>query len=398
MKRLGLMLIVLLSFGSVWALESNEEMTVLQGLQEDENFSTLVSLLETSGLAEQLSGSGDITLFAPTNEAFAALGEDTLASLGKDATVLGQVLQSHVLAGAYPVLDLSKAEAGTLMDSAEVPFIIEQTAGGLTVNGVNMVATDVDNVYSDGIVHVISEVIVPASMIAADTNGDGNVDNDDLAAPAAGTTTLTDMNNDGVIDGNDVADSNSDGVTDEQDYLAAGFTDSNNDGVIDALDFADTTSNTTATDTTTSDTATTTTTSDTTDSDTMTAMNITDTNNDGTIDSDDVTDSNDDGVIDSQDLMAVGITDMNNDGLVDSSDMMDSNNDGMIDATDMNATNMNATTTGTDDSATDDTNTATTETTLVSDSDTDGQNNCEDNDDAIDSDGDGTDTDQCSAN
>jgi uncharacterized surface protein with fasciclin (FAS1) repeats len=354
MKKQGIRLlaIVLLSYlGFALALESNEDISILQGLQEDENFTTLVRLLESSGLSADLEAGGDITLFAPSNEAFDALGAEQLTSLSNDAAALTDVLQLHVLQGGYSVLELNRAEEGSLSSLSGEPYVIAQSGGGLTVNGADLVSTDVDNVYSNGVVHVISNVIVPAGMMAnADTNGDGVVDATGGTTSGATSAALTDLNADGVIDANDVADSNNDGVIDEQDYTAAGLTDSNGDGVVDELDL--TTLDTSAT-----------------DSSGATTMNptLTDTNGDGTLDVADVTDTNNDGVVDEVDYAAVGMTDTNNDGVIDDNDTV------MTD--EMTSTS----------------------TTIVSDSDEDNENNCEDNDDMIDSDGDGTDTDQCNA-
>jgi uncharacterized surface protein with fasciclin (FAS1) repeats len=361
MKKQGIRLLVvalLTCLGVAFALESNEDITILQGLQEDENFTTLVSLLESSGLSADLGAGGDITLFAPTNDAFDALGAEQLTSLSNDAAALTEVLQLHVMQGGYSVLDLNGAEEGSLSSLSGEPYVIAQSGGGLTVNGADLVSTDVDNVYSNGIVHVISNVIVPAGMMAnADTNGDGVVDAADATAGGVTGMVLTDVNADGVIDANDVADSNNDGVVDELDYTAAGLTDSNGDGVVDELDI--TTLDTTTTDTTA------------TDSSGATMMNptltLTDTNGDGTLDVADVTDTNNDGVVDEADYIAVGMTDTNNDGVIDDNDTVMTG--------EMTSTS----------------------TTLVSDSDSDNQNNCEDNDDMIDSDGDGTDTDQCNS-
>jgi uncharacterized surface protein with fasciclin (FAS1) repeats len=163
-KRALLAATLVASLGSALALESNEELTILQGLQEDENFTTLVSLLESSGLAEQLSAAGSVTLFAPNNAAFEALGEDQLTTLSGDTAALTTILQLHVLQGEYPVIDLDKAEEGTLSSLSGEPYLIEQSTGGLMVNGAGLDSTDVDNVYSNGIVQVVDSVILPAAM------------------------------------------------------------------------------------------------------------------------------------------------------------------------------------------------------------------------------------------
>jgi uncharacterized surface protein with fasciclin (FAS1) repeats len=181
-KKVFSSLVVVASLGSALALESNEEITILQGLQEDENFTTLVSLLESSGLSEQLSAAGDITLFAPTNAAFEALGEEQLSGLAQDTAALTDILNLHVLEGAYTVLDLDKVEEGSLSSLGGEAYVFEQSAGGLMVNGSGLESTDVDNVYSNGIVQVVSSVILPESMQAAE----------DAATDDAATDTATD--------------------------------------------------------------------------------------------------------------------------------------------------------------------------------------------------------------
>jgi uncharacterized surface protein with fasciclin (FAS1) repeats len=265
-KRSLLSVALAAGLGSALALETNEEITILQGLQEDENFTTLVSLLESSGLAEELSAAGDVTLFAPTNEAFEALGEDQLTTLSGDSAALTEVLQLHVLQGEYPVLDLSRAEEGTLSSITGEPYVIEQTASGLSVNDGDLVSTDVDNFYSNGVVHVISNVLVPAAQAAADDTAETTTDT--TTGVAVGT--LTDANADGLIDINDVSDSNGDGVIDEQDYTAAGITDTNGDGVIDEQDITatDAVPTDTTEDTSTDDSSTDATTDDATTDDT----------------------------------------------------------------------------------------------------------------------------------
>ena len=60
-------------------------------------FSTLVSLLEATGLDRTLDAAGSFTVFAPTNDAFAALGQDTLDALANDPDTLADILLYHVL-------------------------------------------------------------------------------------------------------------------------------------------------------------------------------------------------------------------------------------------------------------------------------------------------------------
>jgi uncharacterized surface protein with fasciclin (FAS1) repeats len=233
LKRSVLSLALAAGLGSALALETNEDISILQGLQEDENFTTLVSLLESSGLSEDLSAAGDLTLFAPTNEAFDALAPEQLTMLSEDTAALSEVLQLHVLQGEYPVLDLNNAEEGSLSSLSGEPYVVEQSASGLMVNDADLVSTDVDNFYSNGVVHVVSNVLVPASMAmddnamtpTTDVNGDGVIDNADMATDDttmtddSSTDDTTDTDGDGEVDSqddNDGVDTDGDGNDTEQ--------------------------------------------------------------------------------------------------------------------------------------------------------------------------------------
>ena len=81
---------------------------------EDGRFTTLVAALDAAGLVETLSGEGEFTVFAPTDDAFAALPEGTVTSLLEDPEgALTDILLYHVAAGVVP------AETVVTLDSAE---------------------------------------------------------------------------------------------------------------------------------------------------------------------------------------------------------------------------------------------------------------------------------------
>lgn len=123
------------------------------------SFGTLVAAVKAAGLVDALKGDGPLTVFAPTDEAFAALPEGTLESLLKpeNKDQLSAILLYHVVAGKVMSSDLKgTVEAETLQgDSIE----IIAASGKVSVNGANVVSADV--AASNGVIHVIDAVLLP---------------------------------------------------------------------------------------------------------------------------------------------------------------------------------------------------------------------------------------------
>jgi uncharacterized surface protein with fasciclin (FAS1) repeats len=123
----------------------------------NEDFSTLVTAVKAADLVSALQGEGPFTVFAPTNEAFAKVPKDKLAALLKDKEALTAVLTYHVVPGKVMAADVVKlTEADTLQGQ---PLKIEVNDGKVKVNGVNVVATDIE--CSNGVIHVIDGVLMP---------------------------------------------------------------------------------------------------------------------------------------------------------------------------------------------------------------------------------------------
>lgn len=128
----------------------------------NESFSTLVTALKAADLVGALQGDGPYTVFAPTNDAFAKLPEETLANLLKPENKkdLQAVLTYHVVAG--------KVDAKTAMGLSAAPSLqgeniaISLAGGNVMINQATVVAADVD--ASNGIIHVIDTVILPPSL------------------------------------------------------------------------------------------------------------------------------------------------------------------------------------------------------------------------------------------
>ncbi|MCC5982428.1 MAG: fasciclin domain-containing protein [Oceanicaulis sp.] len=125
-----------------------------------DDFNTLVAAVEAAGLVDALKGEGPFTVFAPTDEAFAALPEGTVETLLQPENLpqLQAVLTYHVVAGAYTSdIDAGTYNLPTLLGS-EVTVIVGED-GTVTVDGANVIAADIE--ASNGVIHVIDAVILP---------------------------------------------------------------------------------------------------------------------------------------------------------------------------------------------------------------------------------------------
>ena len=124
------------------------------------DFSTLVAAVKAAGLVETLQGPGPFTVFAPTNEAFAALPAGLLDKLLLPANkeVLTKILTYHVVGAKVMAADVKPGEVATV----EGEKITIDTMGGVTVNKAKVVKTDVG--ASNGVIHVIDAVLVPPSI------------------------------------------------------------------------------------------------------------------------------------------------------------------------------------------------------------------------------------------
>ena len=121
-------------------------------------FKTLVALVKQAGLAGALS-TKTVTVFAPTDAAFAKVPKATIAKLKKDRALLKRVLLYHVVAGRVPAAKaVTLTQAKTLEGST---LAIKVTGSTVTVGGAKVVKTDI--AARNGIVHVIDRVLIPAS-------------------------------------------------------------------------------------------------------------------------------------------------------------------------------------------------------------------------------------------
>jgi uncharacterized surface protein with fasciclin (FAS1) repeats len=118
--------------------------------------STLVTAVMQAGLADTLNGDGPFTIFAPTNDAFAALPPDQLQAVLADKDLLTKILTYHVVAGeSLDASQLGAAGQETTVEGDTLTF----GSDGTTVNGAHVVCSDVTT--ANATVHIIDSVLMP---------------------------------------------------------------------------------------------------------------------------------------------------------------------------------------------------------------------------------------------
>lgn len=130
-------------------------------LAKEAGLTTLVTAVKTAGLQGTLAAPGPYTVFAPTNEAFAALGEETLNAVLSDTELLTTILLYHVAAGELYASDVLSRSTITMLNGEDVTV----NAGDAQVNNAGIAATDIK--ARNGVVHVIDTVLLPPSITSS---------------------------------------------------------------------------------------------------------------------------------------------------------------------------------------------------------------------------------------
>lgn len=164
MKRVLMLLVAVAAFAvpasaAVAATQASPPATknIVQIAAANKQFSTLVKLVKQAGLVGALSGKTKLTLFAPTNAAFAKVPKKTLNTLAHSKKLLVKVLEYHVLKGVYAASKVLKLHSATTLEGAKVHFRVVH--GRAYVNNAQIIKTNIQ--ASNGIIHVINAVLIP---------------------------------------------------------------------------------------------------------------------------------------------------------------------------------------------------------------------------------------------
>ncbi len=152
-----LLIVLVFSVGAEGAQELMVDGDVVTVAVNDGRFTTLAAALQAAGLVGTLQGEGPFTVFAPTDEAFAKLPEGTVAALLNDIPTLTDILLYHVVPGFVT------SDQAVTLTSAETAlgesFSISLDGGTLMVDNASVTTADV--YASNGVIHVIDNVIIP---------------------------------------------------------------------------------------------------------------------------------------------------------------------------------------------------------------------------------------------
>ncbi len=139
---------------------AKSKLNIVETASANDNFDTLVAAVKQAELVDALSADGNFTVFAPTDEAFEAVDEDTLANLLKDENRadLQNLLKFHVVPSKIKAKDIAMGTTRvSTLQGTEIEII--RTADKITVDGATVVMPDVKT--SNGVIHAIDAVAMP---------------------------------------------------------------------------------------------------------------------------------------------------------------------------------------------------------------------------------------------
>lgn len=137
--------------------KTNAKKDIISVAVEAGAFTTLAKALTAAGLVDALKGEGPFTVFAPTDAAFAKLPKGTIESLLKDKEALKDILLYHVVKGSVDAKAATKLASATTLSGKDVHISVKE--GNVMINSAMVTSADV--AASNGVIHVIDEVLIP---------------------------------------------------------------------------------------------------------------------------------------------------------------------------------------------------------------------------------------------
>ena len=160
MKKISVVVVAIALFAvSGFAAGHRQKKDIVDVAVSAGSFNTLAAALQAAGLVDTLKGAGPFTVFAPTDDAFAALPKGTLEKLllPENKAKLQQVLTYHVVSGRVNAAQVVKMNTAKTVNGASVSITTDGKA--VRVGNANVVQTDI--AASNGVIHVIDRVLLP---------------------------------------------------------------------------------------------------------------------------------------------------------------------------------------------------------------------------------------------
>lgn len=149
-------------------IEDTKQQSVLDLARTSPNLTTFVKLIDQAGLVEDIERLNEVTIFAPTNEAFAKMDKQQLETLlaPENTANLMYMLQAHVLPSKVSSLQFNTTQRIALTEDSYIP--VDVTLGGtnVSIGGANIVKNNVE--ASNGFIHVVDNVILPSEVAVED--------------------------------------------------------------------------------------------------------------------------------------------------------------------------------------------------------------------------------------
>jgi len=135
---------------------------IIDVLKEDTSLYTFVQMLKLTGVFEELSGRGPLTVFVPDNDAFGKIPSRRLTEIMDDIKFMRDVLHYHIVAGEYDSKRLSLEKNLTTLLGSDLDI---KSKRDIMINKAKIIRADIST--SNGIIHIIDRVIKPPEILAA---------------------------------------------------------------------------------------------------------------------------------------------------------------------------------------------------------------------------------------
>ena len=153
---IGLAVLLVTALPAIASSDAHGKADIVDTAVAAGSFDTLVTAVKAAGLVDVLKGDGPLTVFAPTDDAFAKLPAGTVEALLQDKEKLSAILTYHVVAGKVMAKDVAGLSEAKTVQGGTLSI---DTSHGVRIGDANVIKTDIE--ASNGVIHVIDTVLIP---------------------------------------------------------------------------------------------------------------------------------------------------------------------------------------------------------------------------------------------